>query len=191
MTTATMVHTLTRTYPRTVELKGTTIELTRLGPQDKKDVLVFARALGEQDLLFLRLDITRDDVVDEWIKSQTNDQRVTILARIQGKLVGYGGLSRDLLTWTRHLGEIRVIVASTERAKGLGALLTQEVFKIAEDLGVSKIIARMPLRQEGARRMFERQGFHAEALLADWVVDREGRTQDLVIMSHDVTSLTA
>lgn len=190
MTTATVVPQLTRTYPRSVELHGTTIELSRLGTKDKKDVLAFARSLSEDDLMFLRMDITRDDVVDDWIASQLNDLRVTILARIDGKLVGYGGLNREPLSWTRHLGEIRVIVSAQSRGRGLGALLTSEIFRVASDLGLSKIIARMPLRQEGARRMFERQGFHAEALLADWVVDRAGKTHDLVIMSHDVTSLS-
>jgi hypothetical protein len=38
--------------------------------------------------------------------------------------------------------------------------------------------------------MFERLGFTAEALLADWVIYRSGKTRDLVVMSHDVTALT-
>jgi RimJ/RimL family protein N-acetyltransferase len=104
--------------------------------------------------------------------------------------VGYGTLHRDAMSWTRHLGEIRVIVGSEYRGSGLGGLLTREIFELARELGLSKVVARMPLRQEGARRMFEKLGFHAEALLADWVIDRDDRTQDLVIMSYDVTGLT-
>ena len=87
--------------------------------------------------------------------------------------------------------EPRVIVAQSHRAKGLGAALAREIFQIAKEVGLRKVIARMPLRQEGARRMFERIGFHAEALLSDWVVDRNDRTHDLLVMSYDVTSLTA
>jgi L-amino acid N-acyltransferase YncA len=189
-TVATTSPTLKRTYPRTVDLHGAVLELSRLGPRDRDEVLAFARGLSEEDLLFLRMDITRDDVVDDWIRSQANDQRVTILARIDGQLVGYGSLNREPASWTRHLGEIRIIVSSSQRARGLGALLTREIVRIASELGLSKVIARMPLRQEGARRMFERLGFSAEALLADWVVDRAGTTHDLVIMGYDVTSLT-
>jgi hypothetical protein len=44
--------------------------------------------------------------------------------------------------------------------------------------------------QRGARATFERLGFHPEALLADFVVDREGKTRDLLIMSHDVAGFT-
>jgi len=57
-------------------------------------------------------------------------------------------------------------------------------------MGLTKIVAQMAREQDGARRMFQRLGFTAEALLADWIQDRDGRPHDLVLMSHDVTSLT-
>jgi L-amino acid N-acyltransferase YncA len=187
----TTVATLKRTYPRKLTANGLDVELSRLGKGDRDDVVAFARALGEQDLLFLRMDLTDRKVVEDLIKSQDDDQRITLLARDHGKLVGYGSLIRESVLWTRHMGEIRVIVAKSHRAKGLGAALAREIFQIAKDVGLRKVIARMPLRQEGARRMFERIGFHAEALLSDWVVDRNDRTHDLLVMGYDVTSLTA
>jgi hypothetical protein len=38
-------------------------------------------------------------------------------------------------------------------------------------------------------QVFERLGC-AEALLGDYVMDRQGRTHDLIVMSYDVTGLT-
>jgi hypothetical protein len=38
--------------------------------------------------------------------------------------------------------------------------------------------------------VFEKLCFRAEALLTDYVMDRNGRTHDLIVMSHDVTGLT-
>jgi RimJ/RimL family protein N-acetyltransferase len=72
----------------------------------------------------------------------------------------------------------------------LGHLLANEVFALAQSLGLQKIIARMAADQRGALQVFERMGFKAEALLADFVMDRDGRTHDLIVMSHDVTGLT-
>jgi hypothetical protein len=40
--------------------------------------------------------------------------------------------------------------------------------------------------QRGARATFERIGFRPEALLADYVVDAEDRTHDMLIMSYDI-----
>jgi RimJ/RimL family protein N-acetyltransferase len=64
------------------------------------------------------------------------------------------------------------------------------VFSIARDIGLRKITAQMTPDQTGARVTFERLGFRPEALLADYVVDREGRTRDLLIMSHDVAGFS-
>lgn len=191
MATTTSVATLKRTYPRSIQAGGATVELSRVTAKDRDDVVAFARSLGELDLLFMRMDLTQPKVVDDLIRGQDDDQRITLVARDHGKMVGYGSLIREPLLWTRHLGEIRVIVAQSHRAKGLGAALAREIFQIAKEVGLRKVIARMPLRQEGARRMFERIGFHAEALLSDWVVDRKDRTHDLLVMSYDVTSFTS
>jgi len=182
----------TKRYPKYVELDETALELRRFLPEHRDAMLDFARSLGEEDLLFLRFDITKEPVVDQWLADEASGQRVTVVALEKGKkrILGYSSVSRQLLSWTRHLGEIRAIVNPEHRKIGLGATLTQEIFGISRELDLLKVIARMPLRQTGARRMFERIGFSAEALLADWVMDRDGQTHDLVVMSIDVTSLT-
>jgi hypothetical protein len=43
--------------------------------------------------------------------------------------------------------------------------------------------AMMTPDQKSARAAFEELGFRVEATLQDWVVDREGGSRDLVIMS--------
>jgi RimJ/RimL family protein N-acetyltransferase len=58
---------------------------------------------------------------------------------------------------------------------------------MARELGLQRIVVRIASEQKGARRLFAGLGFHMEALLADWVIDRRGRTEDLVLMSYDVT----
>lgn len=179
-----------KSYPRTVKLEDRKVELRKMTADDRDTLLQFARALPEKDLLFLRMDITQPEVIDDWIESLEAGRRFTILAFDDGEMVGYGSLNRTLLSWTRHLGEIRTIVKEGFRSNGLGSLLTREIFAAAQDLGMTKTVVQMARSQHGAQRMFERLGFQHEALLADWVIDRAGRTHDLVIMSHDVTSLT-
>jgi RimJ/RimL family protein N-acetyltransferase len=92
--------------------------------------------------------------------------------------------------WNRHIGEIRVNVGAESRKQGLGRRLVEEVFGIARDIGLRKITAQMTPDQKGARVTFERLGFRPEALLADFVVDREGKTRDLLIMTLDVDGFT-
>ena len=44
--------------------------------------------------------------------------------------------------------------------------------------------------QAGAQAAFKRLGFMPEAVLADYVEDRNGTPRDLVIMSYDVDGFT-
>jgi RimJ/RimL family protein N-acetyltransferase len=47
-----------------------------------------------------------------------------------------------------------------------------------------KMAAMMTPDQAGARAAFEKLGFQIEALLQGWVMDRNGRPRDLIIMSQ-------
>jgi RimJ/RimL family protein N-acetyltransferase len=181
---------LTREYPRTLKGRQGKIKLVRLTESNRDQLLSFARSLDEDDLLFLRVDITDEDEIDRLVSEQHDDQRVTLLAEFDNEVIGFCSLVRQDLAWMRHLGEIRIIVGSSARGHGLGTLLAKEAFAVARDLGLTKIVARMAREQQGAQALFQQLGFSAEALLADWVIDRTGKTRDLVIMSHDVTALT-
>lgn len=178
--------TLRRSYPWQTTLNGLQITFRLMGEGDRDPVLAFARSLPEHDLLFLRIDITRPEVVDEWIENIRRGRTFTVLAEVEGKIVGYGSLHRNEVLWTRHVGEIRVLVSPELRGRGLGKRLAGEVFAIAQELGLKKIVAEMTTDQRGARQVFERLGFRPEALLADYVMARDGRTHDLLVMSHDV-----
>ena len=179
-----------RTYPWKTTLKNKPVSLRLMQPDDREALAGFARSLPEDDLLFLAVDITRQEALDQWVHNIKTGQIRTVLAEAHGELTGHGTLNHNALQWTRHLGEIVLLVSPDYRGIGLGNLLANELFSIARELGLQKIVARMASEQRGALQVFERLGFIAEALLADYVIDREGRTHDLIVMSYDVTGLT-
>jgi RimJ/RimL family protein N-acetyltransferase len=179
-----------RTYPWTTTLKGKQITLRLMRPEDRETLMGFAKSLPEDDLLFLAVDITRPEALDQWVHNIKAGLIKTVLAEANGKLVGHGTLSHNALQWTRHLGEIVLLISPDYRGIGLGSLLANELFSIARELGLQKIAARMASEQRGAFQVLERLGFRAEALLGDYVIDRQGRTHDLIVMSYDVTGLT-
>jgi RimJ/RimL family protein N-acetyltransferase len=180
-----------RKYPRNVRLdSSTSVTLRLMGPSDRDAVLALARSLPPHDLLFLRTDITQPDVVDEWIANIKAGRTATVLAEAGGQLAGYALVHLNDALWTRHVGEIRMIVHPDYRRSGLGRQLAAEIFALAKSLGLGKLTAQMTPDQRGARATFERLGFHVEAVLSDHVIDREGGTHDLVVMSHDVTGFS-
>ncbi len=179
-----------RKYPRTKNLGGTNITLRLMTAADKNAVLEFARLLPENDLLFLSFDITDEAFVESWAKRAEKGNWHTILVEADDKLVGHGSLMQTEQVWSRHLGEIILLLSPEVRGKGLGGILAGELFAKAEDLGLQKIVARMASEQKGAIQVFEKLGFKIEALLADYVIDRQNRTHDLIAMSYDVTGFT-
>lgn len=180
-----------RDYPRSVRAGTETVTLRSMGPADREPMLAFARALPAHDLLFLPLDITRPEAVDAWLGGIARGSVTTLLAERDGALVGAATIDRGELDWSSHVGALRVIVSAAMRGKGLGRILTQEAFALALSLGIDKIVAHMTVDQLGARTVFQGMGFRAEALLRDHVRDRDGRTHDLLILSHEVARFQA
>ena len=179
-----------RTFPWTTKIDGTQIKLRLMTADDKDAVLAFARSLPEDDLLFLSFDITQESFVEHWIRRINSGAWFTILVEADDRLVGHGSLMRTEQIWSRHLGEIILLLSPEVRGKGLGNILAGEIFAKAGELNLQKIVARMAAEQKGAIQVFEKLGFVAEALLTDYVIDRNNRTHDLIAMSYDITGLT-
>ena len=178
-------------YARELKLSdGRRVSLRLMEAADKQRVLSFARSLPPDDLLFLRTDITEPALIDEWIGNLEKGTTMTVLADVDGELAGYASLHLEQARWTRRVGEIRVQVAVAYRGVSLGRQLTAQIFRLGQIRGLKKMAAMMTPDQAGARAAFEKIGFSVEALLQDWVIDRNGRPRDLLIMSHDLEGLS-
>ncbi len=178
-------------------LNDLSLDLRLMERTDREHILDFARTLSPHDLLFLRRDITSDRVADAWIEAIEKGRVSTLLAVAEAaspegaKILGYATLDRSGEPWTQHVAEVRVLVGSEARGKGLGRFLTEQIFRRALEQNVEKLVARMTLDQEGAIAVFENLGFRPEGLLKDHVVDRAGSKHDLLVMAHAVADFDA
>jgi len=178
-------------YPKSITLNdGAAIEIRNMTVEDREAVLSFAQGLAEDDLLFLRSDITQPDVVDDWMQNIEAGRSTSLVAYDSEGLIGYASVHRNPAPWTRRVGELRVNVNQAYRARGLGKNLISEIFSVARGLGLQKLMANMTADQHGAQAAFRRLGFVPEAMLADYVEDRNGMARDLVIMSFDINGHT-
>jgi L-amino acid N-acyltransferase YncA len=178
-------------FPKQVKLSdGTEVTIRHMQPADQEKILTFASKLPEQDLLFLRTDITDRQVVKQWAENIKDGHTVSLLAELNGEIVAYASVHLDQARWTRHVGELRVNESPRLRGRGLGKRLTSEIFEIGKSLGLKKLAAMMTPDQADARAAFEHLGFRVEAVLADWVEDRSGRLCDVAVMTHDLAGFT-
>ena len=88
-------------FPQSVELDGEAIEVRMMTGADRDAVLEFARTLPEEDLLFLRVDLTDPDVVDGWISNLESGLSTSIVAYDSEGLVGYASVHK-----TKHDGPV-------------------------------------------------------------------------------------
>jgi len=181
-----------RNYPRRIECGDSPVDIARMRSSDRDALVAFVATLAAHDLLFLQRDISHPKVVDAWMRSIDAGELTSLVARDGGDvMVGCTAIFTDALSWSRHVGELRVLVSPAWRGKGLGRVLIQECFAQALELGLTKLVAQMTTDQRSAIAVFEELGFRAEALLGRHVADREGGLHDLVLLSHDVGAVVS
>lgn len=170
---------------RTLDLGSGNIELRAMTSADGEPMISFAKDLPAHDLLFLKRDITNEKVIAAWIRDLQAGSIETILAVEGETIVGCAAVITDPLSWSQHVGELRVLVSSSMRQKGLGRVMIEEMFKIAIERDLTKLTAQMTIDQKGAIAIFEELGFRGEALLKEHVIGSDGKSHDIVILSCD------
>lgn len=175
-----------RRYPRELKLEGHEFRLHLMSAADADTVVAFGQAMPEEDLTFLRLDITQPDVVAEWVRNIELGRVVTLLATEDERLAGYVSLWHNEFLWTSHLGDIRTYVATPFRESSLAKALVMEAVELADEMNLERVACHIAAEQIETRQMLDELGFNTEALLQDWLKSADGRHHDLMILSRPV-----
>lgn len=171
-------------YPKRTKLRdGSAITVRALIPQDRAQMGEFFVRVPEEDRVFLKEDLLNREEVEIWL-DEIDVDRETVMLAATDRIVGVAVLERQRHGWSRHVGEIRIVADPAVRRSGLGHLLAETVFDLAQHSGLEKIFAQMVADQPGPIRVFKRLGFRTEATLNDQVKDRHGNKHDLLVMAH-------
>lgn len=168
---------------------GTEVTIRKLAPDDLDKMMEFYNALPLEDRKYLKFDVTDRKVVARRLRRIETGEDIRIVAVHGGLIVASGALELSGEAWSRHQGEIRVLVARPFQHRGLGAIMIRELYFISVQNKLETVVARMMRPQVGAQKIFRRLGFHEETLLPDFVKDIKGETQDLIVMTCNVGDL--
>ncbi|MBV8431102.1 MAG: GNAT family N-acetyltransferase [Solirubrobacterales bacterium] len=144
-------------------------------------VIDFFRALPEEDLTFIKEDVTDPDAVLGWL-----DRPGQRWLALDGEtVVGFVAVL-PLPGWSDHVGELRLVVHPARRRVGVGRALARHALTDAVRAGRRKVVVELATDQDRALAMFGSLGFTGEALLRDHIRDRRGDLRDLVMLAHFV-----
>ena len=165
---------------------GTKVIIRNLHMDDLDRLMKFYRSLPYDDRVYLKVDVTKRNVVKQRLHLMEEGIAHRIIALHEDEIVGDGMFEISPEEWRKHQGEIRVIVARNFQRRGLGLIMMRELHSLAINKGVDKIVVRMMKPQIGARNICKKLGFHKETIIPNYVWDQAGNPQDLVIMTCDV-----
>lgn len=168
---------------------GTRVLIRNLTINDLDKMMKFYRSLPVEERKYLKVDVTNRDVVAQRIRLIEQGNVFRIIALVGDDVVADGALELPSEEWKRHQGELRVIVARPFQRKGLGTLIMRELYFLAAEKNVEKVVAKMMRPQVAARTICRKLGFREEHLLPDYVKDISGETQDLIIMTCNLKDL--
>jgi acetyltransferase len=168
---------------------GTEVTVHRLTMDDLDRLMDFYSSLPFEDRQYLKFDVTDRKAVTKRLRRIETGDDIRIAAIHGGVIVASGALELSGEAWSKHQGEIRVIIARPFQHRGLGTIMIRELYFIAVQNQIQTIVARMMRPQVGAQKVFRRLGFREESMLPDFVKDIKGGAQDLIVMACDVKDL--
>jgi len=168
---------------------GTKVTIKKLTIEDLDRLMSFYRSIPEEDRKYLRVDVTNRNIVKQRIEFAEAADIFRIIALKGDSIIADGALELTKEEWRTHQGELRVIVAEEFRRRGVGMIIMRELYFLAIENKVERVVAKMMKPQVAARTICKKLGFHEEVLIHDYVKDQTGKSQDLVIMTCDIQEL--
>ncbi len=168
---------------------GTKIIIRELHTEDLDKLMKFYSALPPEDRKYLRIDVTNKEVVEQRIELIKTGNVFRLVAFFEDEIIADGSLELSGEEWRKHQGELRAIVARPFQHKGLGMILVRELYFVAVENNVEKIVVKMMRPQISAQKIFRKLGFREEHLIPDYVQDLSGKKQDMIIMACNIKDL--
>ncbi len=167
---------------------GTRVIIRPMIPEDADALVTFFRNLPDDLLLFVRHNVGDESVVRSWAENLDYSRVFPLLALVDDKIVADVTLHRVPYGWKRHLGKVRIVVSPDYQKLGLATLMLNELVDLADEFGLEKLWAEVPLDSRGAIAAFRNAGFSCKAVIEDLIKNNEGRNADILIMICDVAA---
>ena len=120
-------------------------------------------------------------------KQAASDNQISLLALLNGSIVGVLNITADQRARVRHIGDVFLVVQKKFWNQGLGSILLEEGIEWAK---ASEILRRLQLsvqkRNAAAIHLYSKMGFITEGLQERGAYLEEGIFLDVCLMSRPI-----
>jgi len=138
---------------------------------------------------YLRYDVADRELFDRRMAQLDGSSHWRLIAEIDGRIVGEATMDREPFGWTRHVAELRAVVAPDSANLGLRALLLRGLAHIAQQVGIGRVFTEVLAEQSDLIRALAQIGFDREATRRNYARDLKGHLHDVVVMSNDLEAV--
>jgi ribosomal protein S18 acetylase RimI-like enzyme len=176
---------LLKDYPKEVILKdGTGVTLRPLKDGDEDALFKMFRRLSVDDLWFLNHDVSDPGMIAEWINNLDPNRVISIVALMEGRIVGNAVLMMKRYGAKSHIGKVRISVDPGFRDRRLGTWMLLDLVNLSMTMGLQMLVMRLVQdRDASIINSVRKLDFIEEAVLKNYLIGGGGQTHNLVIMT--------
>jgi RimJ/RimL family protein N-acetyltransferase len=159
------------------------------GTDDADRLHEFFASLPASVRNYLRYDVAKRELFDCRMGQLDGTSHWRLIAEIGGEIVGEATMDREPFGWTRHVAELRAVVAPAWTNHGIRTLLLRELVRTARRAGIGRVFTEVLAEQSELITSLAAMGFEREAFRRSYARDLKGRLHDVVVMSNDLEAV--
>ena len=173
-----------KNFPKEIILKdGSGVTLRPLQRGDETLLRKMYERLSEEDRWILESDVSDFETIRDWTENNDLKRLISVVAVLEGEIIAHATLIRKYHCANSHIGKIRISVDPAFRERHLGTWILLELNNLAISMGLEILLMRLVGgRDTHVTKGIKRLDFREEAVLQDYLKDREGNPYNLVIM---------
>jgi RimJ/RimL family protein N-acetyltransferase len=121
--------------------------------------------------------------LDDLVRGIRKGDTISVLAELEGEVVGNGEITRGSYRETRHHGHLALTIRGAYRGLGIGREMVKTLLTEAKRQGLKNVHVEFLSTNEAAARVYEKAGFKRVGSIPGKVY-RNGRFLDSLIMAR-------
>lgn len=177
---------------KTVSLRladGRELDIRKPGLQDLEKLSEFFASLPPDIAQSLKYDVRDHEILTHRLRQIDGRAHWRLVGEVGGRIIADATLDRDPFGWTRHIGELRVIVDDAFEPLGVRGALCEQFVAIAQAAGIERVQTEVLVERTDLFPILERLGFVGEVVRKGYAKGVDGRFHDVAIMTNEVDKM--